>query len=168
MLDLKTAMQKSNTSKFWLWMLNFVLANKIPFNKPHHMRILNITERNIDVKAKYKRSNKNHLNGIHACLLATLCEYCTGLLLLSNFDVKKYRLILKTLKVDYLYQAKLDVIASYQLSEENVLSIQKQLEEKGITDTTCEIKILDDKQNHICTGYITWQIKEWGKVKTKL
>jgi acyl-coenzyme A thioesterase PaaI-like protein len=168
MFDLKTVMQKASTSKFWRWMLNVALANKIPFNKPHYMRITQIDAKNIAVIAKYKRGNKNHLNGVHACLLATLCEYCTGLLLLSHFDVNKYRLILKTLKVDYVYQAKCDVVAKYELTDHFTENIQLALNQNGIGEAMCEIKIFDDLQNHICTGHITWQIKDWKKVKTKL
>ena len=31
-----------------------------------------------------------------------------------------------------------------------------------------EVEIYDAKNNHICTGFIEWQVKDWKKVRTKL
>jgi acyl-coenzyme A thioesterase PaaI-like protein len=168
MLNFNSLITKARTSPFYLWLLNIASARTIPFNKPHRMRIMRITQHAITVKAKYTRFNKNHLNGIHACLLATLCEYCTGFLLITNLDSTQYRLILKSLKVDYVYQAKTNVYAAFEIDENYITQLKQQLSTAGVTETTCEIKIVDEAQNHICTGYITWQIKAWSKVKTKV
>ncbi len=168
MLNFDTIIQKARTSAFYLALLNIVSARTIPFNKPHRLRITELTQHRIAVKAKYTRFNKNHLNGIHACLLATLCEYCTGFLLITNLDSRQYRLILKTLKVDYVYQAKTNVYAQFEITEDYLATLKQTLSTTGVTETTCEVKIVDEAQNHICTGYITWQIKEWSKVKTKV
>jgi acyl-coenzyme A thioesterase PaaI-like protein len=168
MLNFNSIIQKARTSAFYLWLLNIVSARTIPFNKPHQLRITSLTQHSINVTGKYTRFNKNHLNGIHACLLATLCEYCTGFLLITNFDSSQYRLILKTLKMDYVYQAKSNVYAVFEINDEYINTIKTELKTNGVTETTCEIKIVDEAKNHICTGYITWQIKEWSKVKTKV
>jgi acyl-coenzyme A thioesterase PaaI-like protein len=168
MLNLNSLIDKASKSSFYLWLLNTLFEFKIPFNKPHAMRITSINNHQIKLTAKYVSANKNHLNGVHACLLATLSEYCTGLLLIANFDASKYRLILKTLKMEYVYQAKANVYASFELTDAFVNEIKTTLQTTGVTETTCEIKIHDEANNHICTGYITWQIKEWSKVKTKL
>jgi hypothetical protein len=29
-----------------------------------------------------------------------------------------------------------------------------------------EIKVVDVQGNHICTGFVNWQVKKWNKVKT--
>ncbi|MBC7412910.1 MAG: DUF4442 domain-containing protein [Bacteroidia bacterium] len=168
MITFNTIILKARTSAFYLWLLNSVSARTIPFNKPHQLRITSLAQHRILVTGKYTRLNKNHLNSIHACLLATLCEYCTGFLLITNFDSSQYRLILKTLKMDYVYQAKSNVYAMFEITDNYINSIKTELKTKGVTETTCEIKIVDESQNHICTGYITWQIKDWSKVKTKV
>ena len=169
MFDFQTAINRAHKSKFHLWVLNFVGGFIIPFNQPHGIKILDLRKSDIKVKAPFKRLNKNHLNGIHACLLATLCEFCTGFLLISNLDPKQYRLILKSLKVDYLYQAKKDVFAHFHIDEAKLMAqLRNDLNASGVTELTCEIKITDTDNNHICTGFITWQIKDWSKVKTKV
>ncbi len=168
-MNFQSIITKAYHSKFHLAILNFAAGFMIPFNKPHDIKILELSKSAIKVKSPFKRSNKNHLNGIHACLLATLCEFCTGFLLISNLDPKQYRLILKSLKVDYLYQAKKDVFALFEIDEAKLITqLRDSLSATGVTEITCDVKITDTDNNHICTGYVTWQIKDWTKVKTKV
>ena len=78
-MNLNALIQKSKNSKFYLWLLNFVLWKTVPFNSPHKFLITAIDAGNVSIKLPYIRKNKNHINGIHACALATVCEYATGL-----------------------------------------------------------------------------------------
>lgn len=160
--------EKARHSGFRLWLLNQVLLRKVPFNAPHGLKVDDIGADSIRVTARNRRRNRNHIKGVHACLLATLCEYASGLSLLRALDPASYRIILKHIHMTYHYQAKEMVTASFTLPgqwlKEQVLE-PLQTEEAIFREFTVEV--YDNSGNHICTGRIHWQIKAWSKVRTK-
>ena len=169
MFKANALIEKAKTSKFYLKMLNFTLSRMIPFNRPHAFRIIEINESTIKVSLPYKRVNLNHIKGLHACALATVSEFSTGLMLLNELDPSKYRIILKNLQMAYHYQGKMDAVASYSLSQQWVHeNIIVPLEGQDVADVTCEVKVHDIEGNHLTTGHVQWQIKLWQKVKTRL
>jgi hypothetical protein len=140
----------------------------IPFNQPHGFKIIEIGEYELKILLPYKRKNLNHIKGLHACALATVSEYTTGLLLISKLGFDRYRIIMQHLAMDYHYQGKMDATAHFTISEpwlqEHIYEPLKTLE--SVT-AICEIKIHDINGNHLTTGRVHWQIKEWKRVKTK-
>ncbi|MEQ8926574.1 MAG: DUF4442 domain-containing protein [Fulvivirga sp.] len=161
--------QKAKTSSFYLWLLNVGLTRMIPFNKPHGFRVLEISDTKIRTKLPYKYLNFNHIKGLHACALATLSEFSTGFLMISRLDPKKYRIILKTLEMEYHYQGKMDGIGTFEISDEWLdTNVYQPLESADATVVICEIKIHDTEGNLLTTGKVHWQVKSWDKVKTKV
>lgn len=159
---------KAKDSAFRLWMLNAVLFRTVPFNKPHGLKVIDIGNDDLTIQARNTRRNQNHIKGIHACLLATLCEYVSGLNLLLKLDPKAYRIILKNIHMTYHYQAKKDVTATFGLSTDFMeKEIFDPLKHAEAVFKEFAIEIYDEDQNHICTGLINWQIKSWQKVKTR-
>lgn len=159
---------KAKDSKLHLWLLNFVLLRTVPFNKPHGLKVVAIEDDELIIEAKYSKPNQNHIKGIHACLLATLCEYVSGLSLLLKLDPKDYRIILKNINMTYHYQARKNVQARFRLAPdffEQEIRIPLQQADAIFREFT--IEIYDQEENHICTGLINWQIKSWKNVKTK-
>jgi hypothetical protein len=70
--------------------------------------------------------------------------------------------------MDYHYQGKMDAFAEFRTSDEwfqqkIILPLQSQ----DAVVVPCEIKIHDVKGNHLTTGKVFWQIKDWQKVRTK-
>ena len=159
--------QRAKHSKFFLWILNFAMGYAIPFNRPHRIRITSIQDGGVSIRLPFRRKNLNHLKGIHACALATMAEYTSGVSLLTTIG-SNFRLIMKNISVTYHYQAKMDVITTMNL-EKNLL------EEKIMTPLLSSdavlfentIEVYDLLTNHICTAVVQWQIKKWDKVKTK-
>lgn len=144
------------------------MSRVIPFNRPHRLKVIKITESEVEVEIPYRKKNLNHLKGIHACALATGAEYCSGLLLLSRLGSEKYRLIMESIEVKYHYQAKSSCYASFSLSDEVLNNdILGHLEKDGKVFFKCEIPVEDEEQNSICTVHTNWQIKSWDRVKTK-
>lgn len=166
---LSDLINKANRSTFYLRILNIVLWQKIPFNNAHKYRIIKIKDNALTILLPYKRKNMNHIKGIHACALATLCEYISGLSLMSSISEKEYRIILKNIHMTYHYQAKMNVYATFSLSQE---FIQKEIVESlKLSESVfkeLKVEVYDTSKNHICTGLINWQIKKWEKVKTKM
>lgn len=169
MFNLTTLLKRASTSPFFLKLLNFGLNRKIPFNKPHSFRILEIGEDYLTTFLPYKKANFNHIKGMHACALATLSEFTTGLSLLRRLNVKKYRIILKSLKMEYYYQGKSGVTATCTIDDSWLeAKIFSQLKNEDSVIVMMEIESHDAKNNHISTGFIEWQVKDWKKVRTKL
>lgn len=89
-------------------------------------------------------------------------------MLAVKLDPTKYRLILRKLEVDYLYQGKMDAVCEFTITQqwldENVFT---PLNKDGVADIVAEVKIADVKGNQLTSGKAHWQIKDWAKVKTK-
>lgn len=165
---LQQQIEKARHSGFRLWLLNLVLLRTVPFNKPHALRVIRIEEDSLTIIARNQRPNQNHIKGIHACLLATLCEYVSGLSLLRQLDPAAYRIILKHIHMTYHYQAKKDVIVTFRLPLAWLQQeVMQPLQEEEAVFREFTVEAYDSDSNHICTGLINWQIKAWNKVKTK-
>lgn len=169
MLDPAVILQKAKTSSFYLWVLNWALARMIPFNKPHGFKVVEVGDHHLRTLIPYKKSNFNHIRGLHACGLATISEFTTGFMLISKLDMKRYRIIMQRLEMEYHYQGKMDAFAEYRLEDDWMeKEIYEPLKTQDAVVLPFEIKIYDASKNHLTTGKIFWQIKEWGKVKTKV
>lgn len=167
-IDPKKLFEKAKTSKKHLKLLNFGLARMIPFNKPHGIKIQSIKEKEVTTFLPYKRSNFNHIKGMHACVLATLSEFTTGLVLLNNLDAGQYRIIMQRMEMNYHYQGKMNVTSTFQVTDEWLSQhVLIPLQDQASVLINCEIKTHDIDGNHISTGNVFWQVKDWKKVKTK-
>ncbi len=109
------------------------------------------------------------MKGLHACALATLTEITGGFIFVTQLDPAKYRIILKKLEVDYLYQGKTDAFGEFRITDtwmtEKVINPLKSLE--SVAEVISEVTIKDVKGNQLTQGRATWQIKGWDKVRTK-
>lgn len=169
MKQLETYLERARKSSFWLWVLNRGLQRLIPFNAPHNIRITEISDRGVKSTIPYKRSNLNHIRGVHACGLATVAEFTSGLVLLRNLNPNDYRLIMESIEVKYHFQAKTHATASFEISEARVNEeIKTPLLTQDAVFVRCEIPVHDTQANLLCTVYTNWQVKKWSKVKTKL
>lgn len=167
-MDLLTITEKAKRSSFNLWMLNFFFERFVPFNLPHKFRITHIGDNDVKTLLPYRRRNLNHVKGLHACALATLTEMTSGFLLAVKLDPKKYRLILRRLEIDYLYQGKMDAVCEFTLTPEWMkTNIYDPLSHADSIDVIAEVKIFDAKGNQLTLGKAHWQVKDWAKVRTK-
>jgi hypothetical protein len=116
----------------------------------------------------YRKRNLNHIRGLHACAMATVSEFTTGFLLISLLDAKKFRLIMQRLEMDYHYQGKMDAVAQFSISQQWLESnVFTPLKTTPSVVVTCQVMIHDVEGNHLSTGNVYWQIKDWQQVKTK-
>ncbi len=168
-MRLNSLIKKSATSKFYLWLLNVGLWRVVPFNSPHKFLITSIAEGKVSVKLPFIRRNKNHINSLHACALATLCEYATGLCITTSLAENEYRIILKSIHMDYFFQGKNDAYLNFEIDKQ-ITDAEILLPLKTSESVTLKLSpmIFDAKANHLCTGIIEWQVKKWSSVKTKV
>lgn len=166
---LQALILKARHSAVYLWLLNRILLRTVPFNRPHQIRVVSIGDDELSMEAKNSRNNRNHIAGVHACLLATLCEYVSGLSLLLHFSPKEYRIILKNIHMTYHYQAKTSVHVNFKISKEQIeKEILNPLKTEEAVFREFPVEVYDAGNNHICTGLINWQIKAWKNVKMKV
>lgn len=169
MIDRGKLIEKAKHSSFYLKVLNWSLGRMIPFNRPHGFRVTNISDYSVTIFLPYIKKNLNHIRGLHACALATLSEFTTGLLLISRLDATRFRLIMQKLEMNYHYQGKADASAEFSLSQEWFNeNIFEPLKTRDAVVVTCEVMIRDRNGNHLTTGRVQWQIKNWDKVRTKV
>lgn len=169
MLKPEEILQKARISPFYRKVLNWSLNRMIPFNGPHGFKIVEVEEFRLKTLIPYRKSNFNHIRGLHACALATISEFTTGFLLISNLDMKKYRLIMQRLEMDYHYQGKMNATAEFVISREWIeQKVIGPLASQESVVIPCEVKIHDEKGNHLTTGKVFWQVKDWARVKTKV
>jgi len=167
-MELPALLGRARTSGLSRWLLNAVLRWNIPFNRPHGLRVEPLKDGGIKVHVPYWRINRNHIKGIHACALATTAEYCCGLALLEHLDAAKYRLIMKTLHMDYHYQARTHAFAVFAPGAAAIAEqVREPLRTQEAVVFTGQVELHDVKNNHLATARITWQVKAWDKVRTK-
>ena len=167
-MNKRKIIEKAKTSDFHLRLLNLGLNRGVPFNKPHGFKVTKIENDRVETFLPYKKRNLNHIKGLHACALATLSEFTTGLLLISKLDPEKYRIILQTLTMDYHYQGKMNAYAVFELDDTAMeREVYAPLQGQDAILMNCVVKVHDVDGNHLTTGQVKWQVKSWDKVKTK-
>ncbi|MBK9177601.1 MAG: DUF4442 domain-containing protein [Flavobacteriales bacterium] len=168
-MNVPRLLSRARHSRIWCWWANAMLSHVIPFNRPHGFRVVPMKEGGISVEVPYWRINRNHIKGIHACALATAAEMCSGLTVLERLDPKQYRMIMRELRMQYRYQAKRRTIASSAPTAQEIdEQVVRPLQEADSVDYTNTVVLRDSDGNHIATGTVTWQVKPWSKVRTKL
>lgn len=169
MIDPAKIIEKAKRSAFYLRLLNWSVDRMVPFNKPHGFKVVEVGDYSLKTFIPYKKSNMNHIRGLHACALATLSEFTTGFLLVSKLDAKKFRLIMQRLEMEYHYQGKMHATAEFSVSEDWFSkNIYDPLSTMDAVVVPCEVRIHDERGNHLTTGKVFWQIKNWSKVRTKV
>lgn len=169
MARLPALIEGARKSPFKLKLLNLFLGRLIPFNRPHGVHILELGTEHVKTTAPYTRKNQNHIRGIHACCIATVAEFSSGLLFLSRLNPAEYRLIMAHLEIDYHYQAKSAIIAETRISaqqlEDSILNPLAGTDKLLFTQVT---EVHDAQHHPIATARVTWQIKRWDMVKTRV
>ena len=149
--------------------LNQMLSKMVPFNAPHGFEVAAVGPDFVRIRAPYQPANWNHIQGIHACAIATIAELSSALLLFGRLNPVSFRPIMARLELDYHYQAKTDLIAESVLSPEMLeTEILAPLRSAESLMRTLETKIHDSTGNLVATAHVTWQIKSWDRVKTQL
>ncbi len=167
MKRIQRLMRKAENSTLSRKILQLVLSYTIPFNRPHGFKIKEVFTDGFHVVLPYWKINRNHINGMHACGLATLSEFVSGLTLLKVVGRDDLRIIMKDLKMTYHFQAKTSVSATARLSQEILDEIIfTPLKTQDSVSYKMKIEVYDIDKNHISTGEINWQLKKWANVKT--
>lgn len=148
--------------------LNAVFRSILPFNVPHGIRVISFSDQEVRVALPDKRANRNHLKGMHACAIATACEFCSGLAVLAQFNMKNYRLIMNRLEVDYTRRpakgmCEARAVVPEGLREE-VLRLMEAAED-GAARFTMPSTLYDAEGEAVAQAQVHWHVKAWNAVQ---
>ncbi|MFM7053794.1 MAG: DUF4442 domain-containing protein [Bacteroidota bacterium] len=158
---------KAFQSEFYRFILSRILSFAVPFNSPHRLRIKELDRGYAKVRLPFIRSNRNHVNSVHACALATLCEFTCGISIMTLLSSDQYRIVLKSLQMEYQYRGRGDVLCDHRLDPNAFLQLHGSTLQSGLPllyETAA--KVYDLEGNIICIGKALWQIKKWDSVKS--
>jgi acyl-coenzyme A thioesterase PaaI-like protein len=147
--------------------LDKILSFKIAFNRPHAIQIKELAQNSCTTYLPYKKTNTNHLGGMHACVLALVGEYSAGLMILRNTGLKDYRIILKELQVEYVKQAKSEVYGEAQIDSEQLSQFKQALNGTEPYQIKLTTTIKDKSDQVLALAHTTWQVKAWKSVSYK-
>lgn len=139
----------------------------IPFNLPHKFKFEQMSEEKVLLSLPFKRVNKNHLGGIHACAIATLGEYPAGLCLIKKLGSSKYRLIMKKIEGEYLKQGRGKIFGECQIDSYEFKRVETELLGAQQSEIILSTHIKNQQQEVIAIIKTTWQIKNWKSVTFK-
>ncbi len=139
--------------------LDEALEWTIPFNRNLGFRIESLTNCDVVVRSKDKRRRKNHVGGAHACALALLGEYPSGLLIAKNYPIDRYRFIISALNVTYEKQGRGELTSYSQAPK-----VWPEFKD-GEAWIEMETLIKNKDQELVARVQTRWQIKEWSKVR---
>lgn len=147
------------------WALNRYLQWRIPFNRPHNLTVVTLSDAEVVVRIPHRRQNWNHLRGLHACVLAAGAEFASGVVLLRHIDRAAVRLIMKSLRVDYHYRAEQEAFARATLDPGLLQAELVRLEKEPAVLIPLISEVHDREGNHLATAAVEWQVKPWKHVK---
>jgi acyl-coenzyme A thioesterase PaaI-like protein len=164
-MDISKAFQLAEGGSFKKALLDRFLWRYITFNRPHRLSIAELKPGFAKVFLPYRKNNLNHLKGLHACSLATLAEYTSGLAIISCTG-KEFRIIMRSLNVVYEKQGRSDAFAVFRISANE---IQKKVQDSAISGEPiwihAEVPVMDSSGELLCTALVEWQLKHWDKVR---
>ena len=169
-MNLKTlfywAVDRAKSGDF-AW-LNLVFRRVLPFNAPHGIKIVGLDENHVRVVLPSRRANQNHLKGMHACAMATACEFCSGMAVLIRFDMADYRLIMNRLEVNYVRRpASGDCTALADIPEALKARVNAEIEqsEDGASRFVLPSRLLDSEGEVVAEAQVHWHVKTWSRVR---
>lgn len=148
--------------------LNGIFKRILPFNAPHGIKIIGLEAEEVRVLLPSRRANQNHLKGMHACAMATACEFCSGMAVLIRFDMGDYRLIMSRLEMQYLRRpAPGDCIAVADVSVDLARQVHEEIDhaEDGASRFELPSRLLDANGDVVAKATVHWHVKPWSRVR---
>jgi acyl-coenzyme A thioesterase PaaI-like protein len=146
-------------------LLNLVMPQVIPFNRPLGLKIRELTTSHAEVEMPFKRANKNHLGGLHACALATIGEFTAGILILRRMDPTRQRLVLKRLEVEYMKQGRGKATAKAEWPEGSSMSVEEFRSSEQAEEISMSTVVSRADGEALASVRTVWQVKPWSQVR---
>ena len=141
--------------------LDRLMRVALPFNRPHKIRIDAVSEEAVIVLLPDRKSNRNHLGGMHACAIATALEFSSGASILLEVGMRDYRIIMARLEIDYIAKPKGDCVAKANRNTPDVQGLTGVLEARGVARIVQRSSLYDAAGEHCAEAAVHWHLKAW-------
>ena len=142
--------------------LDRLMRVALPFNRPHRIGIVAVTPEQVEVALPDRRSNRNHLGGMHACAMATALEFGSGASVLLEVGMRNYRIIMSRLEVDYLDKPKGACTVRVERNTPDILRLSDVLIKEGVARLTLQSALYDARGEHCAQATVHWHLKAWA------
>lgn len=166
MQPLAPYLRAAQSSEEGLRQLNEFFWKGIPFNKPHGVTIRHVSEERVTLSLPYEEPNFNHVETLHACALATLAEFATGLMLLVHFDPSEYRVLLQSMEIAYRFPGRRDAVADFVVDLAWLRNeIVPQVERGEGASIPLEVAVDDTGGHQLCSATLHWYVRRASRAK---
>jgi thioesterase domain-containing protein len=141
--------------------LKNLLENSVPFVQRTGLKALELEPGRVKLMVPLK-GNENHIGTMYAGALFTLAEFPVGALYMTTFDVSKYYPIVKEMDIRFVRPAKSNVTIELTMSEEEVIRVQAEVDEKGKSDFVLEGEVKDDAGEVVARSKALYQLRSFG------
>ena len=141
--------------------LDRLMRVALPFNRPHRIGIQGVTQEEVMVRLPERRSNQNHLGGMHACAIATALEFSSGAAILIELGMRDYRIIMSRIEVDYLAKPQGHCMASSKRNTPEVQGLSDVLQKEGVARVQLGAALHDARGEHCAQALVHWHLKAW-------
>lgn len=137
--------------KWRLPLATLMLGKFVPFLRTSGVRFDKLTREEVKVSIRNTRRVQNHIQGVHACVMALLAETASGFVFGLNTPDDKL-MLLKSMRMDYVKRSVGNMRAAATLSEEAARQIQH--EERG--NVVVPVVIEDESDEPPVLAEMTW------------
>lgn len=151
------ALQSARSGR--LTMFSRLMQEVVPFNRPHRIRVVDLSADQCKVLLPWRRRNLNHVGTMHACALATAAEYASGLCLLNAMEHQRVRLVMANMNITYPRRAQSACTAVAKLDSQHLADILAQLDKEGRGAFVLKAQVKNADNEVVASAEITWHLK---------
>ncbi len=142
--------------------MKILIEEKIPFLMGFGLNLENLEKNRAKLSLKYNEKNLNHIGTLHAGALFTFGETCGGVVVGSSVDLSRYVLVTKDATIKYIKPAITNISCEVIIPQEESERAIKEIEEKGRTDFSVSLRIVNDTGETVAEMDINYVLKKRG------
>lgn len=129
------------------WLFKQIIAKNVPYTGSIKADVQKLQAGHCEVLLKFRKSNTNHLNSVHALALSNLGELTGGLAIMSGLP-PNIRGIVTNINTEYLKKARGDLLATASVEIPTVTAAK--------TTQNIQANIYDQDNDLVTTVTIKW------------
>ena len=139
--------QKLEQKPMGRWLFKKIIANNVPYTGSIRDVVQVLEPGRCEVLMKFRKSNTNHLNSVHALALSNLGEFTSGLAIMTGLP-PTIRGIVTNISTEYLKKARGHLLAKAHVEIPNVT--------KPKTKHHIQAHIYDQDNDLVTTVTVKW------------
>ncbi|VAX07494.1 hypothetical protein MNBD_ALPHA03-1773 [hydrothermal vent metagenome] len=139
--------QKLEQKPMGRWLFKKIITNNIPYTGSIKADVQMLEPGRCEVLMKFRKSNTNHLNSVHALALSNLGEFTSGLAIMTGLP-PTIRGIVTNISTEYLKKARGHLLAKADVEIPNVTAPK--------TEHYIQAHIYDQDDDLVTTVTVKW------------